>query len=177
MCFQQAGDGSRLGHGDEHRGLGIGQNARVAAHVLLDLGKACGRIDRYRYAAGTKNAEIGGKVVRAGWQHDRHGLTGIEAGALQSRRHGAYRLVEIAVTDIHVATLGEAHDLNPVRVRAEVPVEHIEEGGGSLGRGLCRLRPVRRKGRVDGVRQLLHRARQGIEHIAQRLHVCQRLLG
>jgi hypothetical protein len=39
-----------LGHRDQHRGLAVGQDSAMAAHVVLELRETGGRVDRYRYA-------------------------------------------------------------------------------------------------------------------------------
>ena len=82
-CLQQTRHAARLGHGDEDRGFGVGQNARMAANMLLDLRQTRRRIDRHGDAAGSKDAEIRVEVFRAGGQHDRHRLARFQSCSLQ----------------------------------------------------------------------------------------------
>ena len=68
---------------DEGRGSGVGEDADVASHVLLDPGGAAGRIDRHDDGACDHGAAEGGEVGPAGRQHDGDRIAGADVADLQ----------------------------------------------------------------------------------------------
>ncbi len=56
--------------GDKHDGLGIGEDAGDAPHVILDLRRTRRRIQRRRHTPGVERAVEGGEKFTPGGQHD-----------------------------------------------------------------------------------------------------------
>ena len=168
---QQARQRARLGHGDERRGARVHQDAPVAAQVILDLGRARRRINRYRDGAGGEHAEEAREVFAAGRQHDGHRLARLHAARLQP---GADRLGRARERRVVERFLGvgvrEQGEVRTLRVRAHMPGEHVPERQRGFrrrfGRPQCR-RPrrcrnmLRRRGcRRQQAPQVVYRLRR-----------------
>ena len=141
MREQQTAHRHRLRHGDEDGGLGVGENAGVAAHMLFNLRPAGRRIHRHRHPACEENAEIGVEIFGSGRQHQRHRLPAQQPLVLQASRDGGCARMQHRVGDRRFARFRQKNNLGAIRMRAQVPVKHLLQGGGRQrpGRFLCVL--------------------------------------
>ncbi|MNH00741.1 hypothetical protein D3C79_599410 [compost metagenome] len=96
---EQAGEQLRLRHGNQHFGLGVVQDAGLAAQMLLYLRQAQRWVDGHRHPTGQQDAEKTLEKVAACGQHQGHGLTGPQATALQPCGNGQGALVQGAIAD------------------------------------------------------------------------------
>ena len=96
---QQLCQRPRLGDGDQQGRARIGENARVAAQVFLDLRGAQRRIDRHRDGAGQEYSVEAEKVLAARGQHDRHRLARLHIVRAQARGHVAGARLERRIAE------------------------------------------------------------------------------
>ncbi|MCY1422093.1 hypothetical protein D9M71_377630 [compost metagenome] len=100
LRLEQPGEQLRLRHGNQHFGLGVAQNAGLAAQMILYLRQAQRWVDGHRHTTGQQDAEKALEKVAACGQHQGHGLTGVQATALQPCGNGQGPLVQGAIADI-----------------------------------------------------------------------------
>ncbi len=117
-----------LGHGDQHPGAAIVQDAALAPQVVLELRRTQRRVDRHRHAAGEEHAEEAVKVIGRRRQHQRDRLAGAETLLLQAARDRDRALPEFAVgDDFALPVVLVELDVGPIRMLVGVPVEHVDQ--------------------------------------------------
>ena len=140
---QQVAERDGLGHGDQQRGPGIGQDAGVATQVIRQLGRPRRRVDGDGHGTGEEHAGEGDEVRPAGGQHDGDRVAGHDVAFQQPRRHAGRLPVQRRIGDVIAgARLIEDADVRALGGRAHVPVE----GLGQTRRGR-RCPAARRRGR------------------------------
>ena len=167
----------RLGHGDEDARFGVGEDARMPPHVILDLGQVRRRIDRHRDAAGPEHPQVGRKILGAGGQHDRHAAPSFESLALQRAGDAVGLPQQVPVRDARFMAIVEMDDLHAVRMRTRMPVQHLDERCRAVGRGLRRLGPARGNGARPGFGGFSRRRAKRREQVAHADGLAQRPLG
>ena len=126
---QQVAERDGLGHGDEQRGSGIGEDAGVATQVIGQLGRPRRRVDGYGHGTGEEHAGEGDEVRPAGGQHDGDRVAGHDVARQQPRRHAGRLPVQRPIGHvIGAARLVEDADVRPLGGRAHVPVEGVDQG-------------------------------------------------
>ena len=131
--LEQAGHLHRLGHAHQQGRLRVGQNARVALHMVFELRGPSRRVDRNWNPAGTQDAQVGEEVARRRRQHDGDGLPRAQAGTLQACRECERFVPELPVGDRGFGVIVQVDDLNLVRVNRDVVVEHLQQGPRLVG--------------------------------------------
>ncbi|MCY1229777.1 hypothetical protein D9M72_421620 [compost metagenome] len=136
--LEQGRQRPRLGHRDQDRRLRVGQDAGVALQVVADLRQPRRRVERYRNSARQQHAAEAVEVLGAGGQHDGHGRARAHAAGHQPGGDGRGAAVQLRKADRRVCAVAVMQDdVGALRVAAQVPAQHVRQGGGAVGR-LCR---------------------------------------
>ena len=115
---------------DEDAHFGVVQDGRLAFQVIFNLGQAGGWIDRHRNAPRHQDAEEHREELRAGGQHDRHGLSRGQVTAYQPFRDRTRRPTKLSVSGLPLfAPFVDEADMRTIRMREDVPVKHFRQRG------------------------------------------------
>ena len=141
--------------GDEGPGPGVREDPRVAPHVVFELARTRGRVDRHRDRPGHLHREEGGDVVEAGGQHQRRGLARRESPVGEAGREVLGALHQRGERDprgLALRRIGRSVqlDVDAVAVAVRVEIDRFEQrrdaGGDRVRRlhGFHRLRRFHR---------------------------------
>ena len=100
----------------------------MTAHVILELARAGGRIDRHRNRSGHLHAEECRQIVDSGRQHQRRGLTGFESAIDESRRDALRAFHQGRERDLHGLSVRSAElYMNSVPMVLRVEVHRLQQ--------------------------------------------------
>lgn len=120
------------------------------------------------------------EVLRAGWQHQRHGRTGAHAACGQAGGYGAGAPVQLRKADRRIfAVAAVQDDVGSVRVVVQVPAQHVRDRGGTvwrLRRGIRRCRAGQPRGRIFGAGRQVPGGEHGAQQCARGVGLGQYLL-
>ncbi|VVO41804.1 hypothetical protein PS691_05812 [Pseudomonas fluorescens] len=135
LRLEQPGEQLRLLHGDQHLGLGVAQDAGLAVQMILDLRQAQRWVDGHRHPPGQQDAKKAMEKVAPCGQHQGHGLTGLQATALQPGGNGPGCLVQGAIADVlRLVTFTQQAHVGKLRLMAHMPLQHLDQGPRSVRR-------------------------------------------
>ncbi|MNQ79164.1 hypothetical protein D3C85_940980 [compost metagenome] len=97
--------------------------------MILYLRQAQRWVDGHRHTAGQQRSEKAMEKVAPGGQHQGHGLTRLQATALQSCGNGQSVLVQGAIADVFrlLTFIQQAH-MGMLRLMAHMPFQHLDQG-------------------------------------------------
>ncbi len=114
---------------DQHRNLGVAQNACVAAEMVFNLRQPRRRIDRHWNAPGEQDAEKAIEVVCRSGKHQACRLPRIESQVAQRGGHFPGLLPEDGIADLVTALLcllaTFQQNVQPIRVGIHVPLQRF----------------------------------------------------
>ena len=178
LCGQELGDPERRRERDEHPCLRVGEDARVTAHVILELPEPGRRINRHRNCSGHLHREEGREVVQPGRKHQRRALAGFQSAIREARREVFRALHQRRERNtVRTAVRLVELDVNAVAVVVCVIVHRLEQRGGVGRNGVHRetfCLPLADRGRLAPAPVAGH---QGRQQFAYGFRVCQHRLG
>ena len=136
-----AGHGLNPVERDQKAHIGVLQDRSLPMHVLFDLIRSGGRIDRNRDTSGERHTQEAGKECVASREHDGHRLAGLEPRFHQARGNSGSTREEPRVANILAIVLVQEVNMYAGRIPFDLVPQHRRKRRGLCG---CRMGLSRR---------------------------------